>query len=133
MIYYFECGRSVGIRPHPPCSAYLTNCDAINRVRLIDIYIYSYIYTVYIYIYILKTPTAMHRRPLLLCSMPSEVCFENSTSEVYGRTWEYIQLPLVFLKSFLFDCNAVVCLSLVPWGCLFAPVFSKVGAVPLTL
>ena len=85
------------------------------------------------YINILKTPTAMHRRPLLLCSMPSEVCFENSTSEVYGRTWEYIQLPLVFLKSFLFHRDAVVCFSLVPWGCLFAPVFSKVGAVPLTL
>ena len=40
---------------------------------------------------------------------------------------------LVFLESFFFDRNAVVCFSLVPWGCLFAPVFSKVDAVPLTL
>ena len=38
-----------------------------------------------------------------------------------------------FLELLLFDGNAVVCFSLVPWGCLFAPVFSKVGAVLLTL
>ena len=112
-------------------SLYLWECLGDRDMTIMDSW--EHIRSILIMFFLLKTPTAMHRRPLLLCSMPSEVCFENSTSEVYGRTWEYIQLPLVFLKSFLFDCNTVVCFSLVPWGCLFAPVFSKVGAVPLTL